>query len=41
MYHMHWTLEEVQKLTIPQLNWIAQSLSAQKAEEARAARGRR
>jgi len=41
MYHMHWPIEEVQKLTLPQLNWISQSLKEQKAAEARAARGRR
>lgn len=41
MYHMHWTLDEVRALTMPQFNWIVKSLERQKKKEAEALRVRR
>jgi len=41
MYYMHWTLEDIQKLTLPQLNWIIRELENQKEREAKALRRRR
>jgi len=41
MYHMHWTLDDIRKLTLPQFNWIVRSLEKQKQAEARAVRRHR
>lgn len=41
MYHMHWTLEDIQKLSVSQFNWVVESLKRQKKKEAKAARKRR
>jgi len=41
MYHMHWTLEDVRKLTYTQWNWIVKELERQKKKEARALRRKR
>jgi len=41
MYNMHWTLEDVQKLSVPQYNWIVEALKKQKKKERRAMRRRR
>jgi hypothetical protein len=40
MYHMHWTLDDVRKLTLPQFNWIVRELEEQKERERRAVRKR-
>ena len=41
MYHLHWTLEDIRKLSLPQLNWIIKELERQKKKEARAMKGKR
>jgi len=38
---MHWTLEDVTKLSIRQYNWIVEELKKQKKKERRAAKRRR
>lgn len=40
MYHMHWTLDDIQKLTLPQFNWIVRHLEEQKEKERRALKHR-
>jgi len=40
MYYMHWTLDDIKRLTIPQFNWIVRELEEQKKREARALRRR-
>jgi len=37
---MHWTLEDIRKLSLSQYNWIAKELVEQKRREARAVRRR-
>jgi hypothetical protein len=37
---MHWTLDDVRKLTLPQFNWIVRELEEQKERERRAVRKR-
>jgi len=41
MYHMHWTLDDINKLHPDQMNWLVESLKLQKKREARAAKGKR
>jgi len=41
MYYMHWTLDDIKKLTVQQFNWIVRELEEQKKREARALRRRR
>jgi len=38
---MHWTLDEVRALTLPEFNWVVEKLKEQKEREARAMRRRR
>jgi len=38
---MHWSLKDIQELSLPQLNWIIHHLEEVKREEARRLRRRR
>ncbi len=41
MYYMHWNLEDIQKLTLPQYEWIVRELKIQRKAEQRALRAKR
>lgn len=41
IYNLHWTLEDIQKLSMSQLNWIAEALDRQKRKEKAAMRRKR
>jgi len=38
MYYLHWTLRDIQTLTIEQFNWIVRELENQKERERKALR---